>query len=107
MAKGAMLSHGNVATNVLQAEAWLGGNFHDAPGVLITAIPLYHIFALSGNCMVFARLGWKDVLIINPRDIPAFVAELRKHPFEYISGSRSLSAAAWRFRRRWRNAGRK
>jgi long-chain acyl-CoA synthetase len=90
VAKGAMLSHGNVATNVLQAEAWLGGNFHDAPGVLITAIPLYHIFALSGNCMVFARLGWKDVLIINPRDIPAFVAELRKHPFEYISGVNTL-----------------
>jgi long-chain acyl-CoA synthetase len=90
VAKGAMLSHGNVATNVLQAGAWLGRNFQGAPGVLITAIPLYHIFALSGNCMVFARLGWKDVLIINPRDIPAFVAELRKHPFEYISGVNTL-----------------
>jgi long-chain acyl-CoA synthetase len=90
VAKGAMLSHGNVATNVLQSEAWLGGNFHEAPGVLITAIPLYHIFALSGNCMLFARLGWKDVLIINPRDIPAFVADLRKHPFDYISGVNTL-----------------
>jgi len=90
VAKGAMLSHGNVATNVLQAEAWLGGNFHDEPGVLITAIPLYHIFALSGNCMLFARLGWKNVLIINPRDIPAFVAELKRHPFDYISGVNTL-----------------
>ena len=90
VAKGAMLSHGNVATNVLQAEAWLGGNFHDAPGVLITAIPLYHIFALSGNCMLFARLGWKNVLIINPRDIAAFVADLQKHPFDYISGVNTL-----------------
>ena len=90
VAKGAMLSHGNVATNVLQAEAWLGGNFHDAPGVLVTAIPLYHIFALSGNCMLFARLGWKNVLIINPRDIAAFVADLQKHPFDYISGVNTL-----------------
>jgi len=90
VAKGAMLSHGNVATNVLQAEAWLGGNFRDEPGVLITAIPLYHIFALSGNCMLFARLGWKNVLIINPRDIPAFVAELKRHPFDYISGVNTL-----------------
>ncbi len=90
VAKGAMLSHGNVATNVLQAEAWLGGNFRDEPGVLITAIPLYHIFALSGNCMLFARLGWKNVLIINPRDIPAFVAELKRHPFDFISGVNTL-----------------
>jgi len=64
VAKGAMLSHGNVSTNVLQAEAWLGRGFHDEPAVLITAIPLYHIFALSANCMLFARLGWKNVLII-------------------------------------------
>jgi long-chain acyl-CoA synthetase len=90
VAKGAMLSHGNVATNVLQAEAWLGGEFHDLSGVLITAIPLYHIFALSANCLLFARLGWKNVLIVNPRDLPAFVAELKKHPCNYISGVNTL-----------------
>jgi long-chain acyl-CoA synthetase len=90
VAKGAMLSHGNVATNVLQAEAWLGGEFHDLAGVLITAIPLYHIFALSANCLLFMRLGWKNVLIVNPRDLPAFVAELKKHPFNYISGVNTL-----------------
>ncbi len=89
VAKGAMLSHGNVSTNVLQAEAWLGKGF-DEPAVLITAIPLYHIFALSANCMLFARLGWKNVLIINPRDLPALIADMRKYPCSYISGVNTL-----------------
>jgi long-chain acyl-CoA synthetase len=90
VAKGAMLSHGNVSTNVLQAEAWLGKRFEEATAVLITAIPLYHIFALSANCLLFARLGWTNVLIINPRDLKSMVAELRKHPFTFISGVNTL-----------------
>jgi long-chain acyl-CoA synthetase len=90
VAKGAMLSHGNVASNVLQSEAWLGTRFDDNGGVLITAIPLYHIFALTGNCLVFARLGWKNVLIINPRDLPAFIRDLQKNPPNYISGVNTL-----------------
>ena len=90
VAKGAMLSHGNVSTNVLQAEAWLGKGFQDQAGVLITAIPLYHIFALSANCMLFARLGWKNVLIINPRDLPALIADMRKYPCTFISGVNTL-----------------
>ena len=85
-----MLSHGNVSTNVLQAEAWLGKRFRDEPAVLITAIPLYHIFALSANCMLFARLGWKNVLIINPRDLPALIADMRKYPCTFISGVNTL-----------------
>src|SRR5262249_16250329 len=63
VAKGAMLSHGNVSANVLQAEAWIGELFGDAPGVLITPIPLYHVFALTANCLLFVRFGWKNVLI--------------------------------------------
>ena len=91
VSKGAMLSHFNVCTNVLQSELWLGASFSgDEARTLITAIPLYHIFALTGNCMVFARLGWKNVLIINPRDVPAMIAELKKHPFDYISGVNTL-----------------
>ncbi|HEV3180190.1 MAG TPA: AMP-binding protein [Steroidobacteraceae bacterium] len=90
VAKGAMLSHGNVSTNVLQAQAWLGGQFNDVAGVLITAIPLYHIFALSANCLLFARLGWKNVLIINPRDLPAMIADMRKYPCNYLSGVNTL-----------------
>jgi long-chain acyl-CoA synthetase len=91
VSKGAMLSHGNVATNVLQAEAWLGTRLKDFDnGVVITAIPLYHIFALQANGMLFARLGWKNVLIINPRDLPALVRDMTKHPPNYISGVNTL-----------------
>jgi long-chain acyl-CoA synthetase len=89
VAKGAMLSHGNVSTNVLQSDAWYGESVQ-TPDVVITAIPLYHIFALTANCLAFAHLGWKNVLIINPRDIPAFVGELRKHPFAVITGVNTL-----------------
>lgn len=89
VAKGAMLSHGNVSTNVLQAGAWIGKDFQGG-GVLITAIPLYHIFALSGNCMMFARLGWTNVLIINPRDLPAMMKEMQQHPCNYLSGVNTL-----------------
>jgi long-chain acyl-CoA synthetase len=90
IAKGAMLSHGNVSANVLQAEAFLGSAFGETPGTLLTAIPLYHIFALSGNCMVYARLGWTNLLIVNPRDMPALIAQLKKYPCNYISGVNTL-----------------
>ncbi|HEY0766799.1 MAG TPA: AMP-binding protein, partial [Steroidobacteraceae bacterium] len=90
VAKGAMLSHGNVSTNVLQSEAWLGKRFHDRSAVLITAIPLYHVFALTANCMLFVRLGWKNVLIINPRDLRALIADMRKYPCSFFSGVNTL-----------------
>jgi long-chain acyl-CoA synthetase len=90
VAKGAMLSHGNVSTNVLQSEAWLDKAVESAAGVLITAIPLYHIFALTANCMLFTRLGWKNVLIINPRDVRAMIADMQKYPCNYLSGVNTL-----------------
>jgi len=90
VAKGAMLSHGNVSANVLQAEAWIGVTFVRTTGTLITPIPLYHIFALTANCLLFARLGWRNILIVNPRDFPAVIAELRKYPFRFISGVNTL-----------------
>ena len=90
VAKGAMLSHGNVSVNVLQSEAWNRKLSEATNGVLITAIPLYHIFALTGNCMFFLRLGWKNVLIINPRDMPAMIADMKKYPCNYISGVNTL-----------------
>jgi long-chain acyl-CoA synthetase len=90
VAKGAMLSHGNVSANTLQAQAWLGPGFEESGGVLITAIPLYHIFALSCNCMLFARLGWKNVLIINPRDLPALIADMKRYPSNFLSGVNTL-----------------
>jgi long-chain acyl-CoA synthetase len=90
VAKGAMLTHGNVSSNLLQAEAWLGGRFSSEPGVLITAIPLYHVFALTANCLLFAHLGWKNVLIINARDFPSLVKEMRKQPFAFFTGVNTL-----------------
>jgi long-chain acyl-CoA synthetase len=91
VAKGAMLSHGNICTNVLQAQAWLGSTYMDQQaGTLVTAIPLYHIFALSANCLLFARLGWRNILIINPRDLKAMIADMKKYPCNFISGVNTL-----------------
>ena len=90
VAKGAMLTHANICANVLQSEAWVGHSFETANSVLITPIPLYHIFALTANCFLFARLGWTNVLIINPRDFKAVIADMKKHPFAFISGVNTL-----------------
>jgi len=91
VSKGAMLSHGNIVANTLQSTAWTEPAWpRDTHGTAITALPLYHIFALTGNCIVFLRLGWTNVLITNPRDFPAFVKELKKHRFTFISGVNTL-----------------
>ena len=90
VAKGAMLTHGNMVANVLQAMEWIGPSFPREPATLITALPLYHIFALTANCLLFVVLGWRNILITNPRDFPAFVAELKKYKFMYISGVNTL-----------------
>jgi len=91
VSKGAMLSHGNMVANVLQSSAWTEPVLpRDEVGIAITALPLYHIFALTANCILFLRLGWSNVLITNPRDFPAFVAELKKYKFSYISGVNTL-----------------
>ncbi len=93
VAKGAELTHGNVCTNILQASAWIDPFLPSTPGevpYVITPIPLYHIFALTANCMLFLRLGWTNVLITNPRDIPRFIAELRRYPFAFLSGVNTL-----------------
>ena len=90
VAKGAMLSHGNVCANILQAEAWLGRTFGDEPGTLITPIPLYHIFALTANCLLFARLGWRNVLNVNPRDLKTLIGELKKYPVAFLPGVNTL-----------------
>ncbi|MGH8299998.1 MAG: AMP-binding protein [Steroidobacteraceae bacterium] len=90
VAKGAMLTHGNVSCNILQAEAWISGRFSREAGVVITAIPLYHVFALTANCLLFAHLGWKNVLIINARDFPALVKEMGRQPFAFFTGVNTL-----------------
>jgi long-chain acyl-CoA synthetase len=90
VAKGAMLTHRNMVANVLQAESWIGTEARVGKDTIITALPLYHIFALTANWIVFVKLGAQNVLIVNPRDFPAFVAELKKFRFTYISGVNTL-----------------
>jgi long-chain acyl-CoA synthetase len=90
VAKGAMLTHANVSANILQSEAWITPVFRQKSATLITPIPLYHIFALTANCLLFLRLGWRNILIINPRDFPAVIKELKKYPFCFISGVNTL-----------------
>jgi long-chain acyl-CoA synthetase len=90
VAKGAMLLHRNMIANLLQAGAWvkpfLGGERH----VILTPLPLYHIFSLTANCLIFMTLGAENVLITNPRDIPGFVKEMGKHRFTAFTGVNTL-----------------
>jgi long-chain acyl-CoA synthetase len=90
VAKGAMLTHRNMVANVLQAGAWMGTAARLGQDVIITALPLYHIFALTANWIVFVKFGAHNILIINPRDFPAFVKELGNWRFSYISGVNTL-----------------
>jgi long-chain acyl-CoA synthetase len=90
VSKGAMLTHRNMVSNMLQASAWLGTNLKVGEEIVITAIPLYHIFALTANCLVFTRLGGMSLLITNPRDMPGFVKELSKVRFSVLTGVNTL-----------------
>jgi len=90
VAKGAMLSHGNMVANMMQAGAWIGKNVKPGEEVIITALPLYHIFSLTANGLVFMRLGGLNWLITNPRDMPGFVKELKKSKFTALTGVNTL-----------------
>ncbi|MDA3913439.1 AMP-binding protein [Oleiagrimonas sp.] len=90
VAKGAMLTHGNMVANMLQAGAWIGDQTKPGEEVIITALPLYHIFSLTANCLVFMRLGGLNYLITNPRDMPGFVKELGQIRFTAITGVNTL-----------------
>jgi long-chain acyl-CoA synthetase len=90
VAKGAMLTHRNMIANVLQASAWIGTAARLGKDTIITPLPLYHIFALTANWLVFIKFGAHNVLIVNPRDFPAFVKELKEYRFSYISGVNTL-----------------
>ena len=90
VAKGAMLTHGNMVANMLQAGAWIGKNTKPGEEVIITALPLYHIFSLTANGLVFMRLGGLNWLITNPRDMPGFVKELKQSGFTALTGVNTL-----------------
>jgi len=88
--KGAMLTHRNMIANLEQAHAWIKPHVREGQEVIVTALPLYHIFALLANCLTFIKIGAKNILITNPRDIPAFVKELDKEPFTALTGVNTL-----------------
>jgi len=90
VSKGAVLTHGNMVANMQQSSAWLGGGLNVGEETIITALPLYHIFALTANCLVFVKLGGRNVLITNPRDMPGFVKELSRVKFTAITGVNTL-----------------
>ncbi|MDP9089531.1 MAG: AMP-binding protein [Pseudomonadota bacterium] len=91
VAKAAVLTHRNMVANMLQSLVWIRPALESGGGrIVITALPLYHIFALTSNCLAFLPLGARNVLITNPRDFPGFVAELKKYKFNFISGVNTL-----------------
>jgi long-chain acyl-CoA synthetase len=94
VAKGAMLTHGNVLANVMQAEAWyqpaLKRNKSNAQIQMVTALPLYHVFAMTACALLTPRIGGMCILIPNPRDIPGFAKELAKYRFNIFPGVNTL-----------------
>jgi long-chain acyl-CoA synthetase len=90
VSKGAMLTHRNMVANLRQMHAWIGTLVEEGQEVVITALPLYHVFSLVCNCLLFMSVGGLNVLITNPRDIKAFVKELSQWPFTIITGVNTL-----------------
>jgi len=91
--KGAVLTHANMAANVRQTLAWASAVLREGEETVVTALPLYHVFALTANLLLFFRLGGRSLLIPNPRDMRAFVAELARTRFSAITGVSTLYAA--------------
>ncbi len=90
VAKGAMLTHGNMVANMQQASAWIEHTIEEGKEIIITALPLYHIFSLTANCLTFMKFGALNYLITNPRDMPGFVKELKNLQFTAFTGVNTL-----------------
>ncbi|MBV6644772.1 MAG: AMP-binding protein [Cyclobacteriaceae bacterium] len=91
VSKGAMLTHRNLIANLMQVNAWMAhGGLKEGQEIFITALPMYHIFALTCNALVSMEIGAKNILITNPRDMKGFVKELSKHQFSVITGVNTL-----------------
>lgn len=90
VSKGAILSHRNMVANVTQAHTWIRSAVQEGRETIVTAIPLYHIFALTANCLTFLKIGASNLLIANPRDIPGFIKELNSNRFTAITGVNTL-----------------
>ncbi|MBA3057003.1 MAG: AMP-binding protein [Gammaproteobacteria bacterium] len=92
VAKGAVLTHGNMVANLQQLGAWIAHDLLDGKEVFVCPLPLYHVFALSSS-LVFMKIGAHSILITNPRDLPAFIHDLKKYPFTAIVGVNTLYRA--------------
>ena len=85
-----MLLHRNIVANMLQAGAWVKPVVREGQEVIVTALPLYHIFSLTANLMVFTEIGALNILITNPRDIPGFIREIKQYPVTAMTGVNTL-----------------
>jgi long-chain acyl-CoA synthetase len=90
MAMGAVLTHQNIISNMLQIREFMKPRLRELEEVAITALPLYHIFALTVNCLCMLQLGAENILISNPRDLESFIRELKNYPFTFITGVNTL-----------------
>jgi long-chain acyl-CoA synthetase len=90
VAKGAMLTHRNLVANMQQSSAWIRRDLRPGEEVIVTALPLYHIFALTSNCLVFMKFGGHNLLITNPRDVKGFVKTISRSGFTALTGVNTL-----------------
>jgi len=90
VSKGAVLTHKNILANMLQIVAWMSGHLKKGEEVVITALPMYHIFSLTVNCLAFMWYGSQNILITNPKDIQGFIKDLKKYPFTVMTGVNTL-----------------
>jgi long-chain acyl-CoA synthetase len=90
LSKGAELTHSNITANMQQVYSWIGNLFDEGNEVIVTALPLYHIFALTVNCVVFLSCGAKNILVTNPRDMKGFMKTLKQYPMTYFTGVNTL-----------------
>jgi len=90
VSKGAELTHGNIVANMQQISAWMKPKLKEREEIVITALPLYHIFALTVNCLAMLKIGAHNMLITNPRDMKSFCKDLSKHKFSVFTGVNTL-----------------
>jgi len=88
--KAAILTHGNMVANVLQAYTWISTLSLDERDIIVTALPLYHIFSLTANCLTFFYAGAQNILITNPRDMSQFINDIKNTGFTAITGVNTL-----------------
>lgn len=90
VSKGVILTHANIVANVLQCGSWIGATLREREEIVLTPLPLYHVFSLVANCLTFLTIGGHNILITNPKDLPAFVKTMRSVPWTVMTGVNTL-----------------